>query len=201
MQQFQRLKQALNIHEIEQKRQIIHYHNEEIVYSNFASLKMAAFNTNSIIKMTPQYLRPIMIKHLGARALQYFSTIDHKHKSIMINYPIESLLDANFSTQIFYSKVLHFDILTNQVILSLNLNFLPNNQPLNQIINNIDNLKKNNIRIVCEHVNVHNIDFVMKIKPYFVVYDVVKGNHSKKNEYDKLMKRMLKKAKIDYYVK
>jgi hypothetical protein len=123
MEQFQRLKQSLNINEINQKNSVIYYGKQRIIYPIFSSLKLAAFNTEGVIRITPQYLRPIMMKHLAAKAIQQFSVSSNKHELLMIHYPIESLLDPNFSIQIFYSKITHFDLAINQIVILLNLNF------------------------------------------------------------------------------
>jgi hypothetical protein len=200
MEQFQRLKQSLNIHEIEQKNHIIKYHNHTIIFPTFNSLKLAAFNTSGIIRMTPTHLRPIMIKHLAARALQQFSISNNKNDLLMIHYPIESLSDSNFSTQIFYSKISHFDIAVNRVVLLLDLEHLNSEMSHEHIINNIVNLKKMGVRFVCNNVNVHNIDLVMLTKPFFVFYQDFSRADGKEQKYRKLMKQMLTKAKINYYV-
>jgi hypothetical protein len=64
------------------------------------------------------------MRYLASKALQTFSVNNHKHDSLLIHFPIESLINVNFSTQIFYSKILHFDLLANQIILLLDLGFL-----------------------------------------------------------------------------
>jgi hypothetical protein len=200
MEQFQRLKQSLNIHEIEQKNHIIKYRNQTIVFPTFNSLKLAAFNTSGIIRMTPIHLRPIMIKHLAARALQQFSISNNKNDLLMIHYPIESLNDPNFSTQIFYSKTSHFDIDVKQIILLLDLEHLNPEISYEHIVNNVTNLKKIGVRFVCNNVNVHNVDLVTQIKPFFVFYQDFSHVDAKEQKYKKLMKQMLTKAKINYYV-
>jgi hypothetical protein len=199
MQQFQRLKQLVDINQIQLKAHVINYRDQKIVFPIFSLLKLTAFNTETIIRITPQHLRPIMIKHLAAKALQHFSTSENKHTLLMTHYPIESLLDPNFSTQIFYSKISHFDLSARQIILLLNLNFLNPKLDLHNIVTNVNNLKKIGIRFVCSNVNVHNIDFVIQINPYFVFYQDFKPTNAKELEYKKLMKKMLTQAKVNYY--
>jgi hypothetical protein len=70
MEQFQQLKQVININDIRLKTTHIQYNETEIIVPVFSLMKLAAFNAGSIVKTTPNYLRPIMLKHLSAKALQ-----------------------------------------------------------------------------------------------------------------------------------
>jgi hypothetical protein len=197
LEQFQRLKQSLNINEINQKNSVINYGNQMIIYPVFSSLKLAAFNTEHIIRITPQDLQPIMMKHLAAKAIQQFSISDNKHELLMVHYPIETLIDPNFSLQIFYGKILHFNVSVDKIVLLLDLNFLDLAQDLQPIYNNISNLRKSGVRFVCSNVNIHNIDFVIKIKPYFIFYHDMEQTTANIRQHARLMKQLLTKAKVN----
>ncbi|MDR0675091.1 MAG: hypothetical protein LBF36_02400 [Mycoplasmataceae bacterium] len=200
MEQFQRLKQLFDIHQINQKSRIIYYQNQKIIFPIFSLFKLAAFNTDNIIKMTPEHFQVIMIKYLAAKALQQFSIMNNKHELLMIRYPIQSLMDQNFSAQIFNNKILYFDLSPNQIILLLDLRLLGNKSDQQNIIANINSLKKIGIKFVYKNVNVHNIDFVIQTKPYFVFYHHFTAKNYQEQEYMKLMKKMFTKAKVNYYV-
>jgi hypothetical protein len=68
------------------------------------------------------------------------------------------------------------------------------------LVKNIISLQKMGVRFVYTNVSVHNIDLVMKIKPYFVFYRDFTSNTPKEQQYAKLMRQMLTKAKVKYYV-
>jgi hypothetical protein len=117
----------------------------------------------------------------------------------MISYPLESLANFSFSAQMFYSKLSKLDIPAKQIILRLNLKYLPINYSDTNLSKNIQDLKKIGINIVCSYVNAHNIDFVSLISPYFVFYRKVNQENDKQKEYNILLKKLLAKSKVKYY--
>jgi hypothetical protein len=199
MEQFQQLKQILNISLINVSFSYLNYQDEKIAVPMFSLTKLAAFNMSSLTHLVPFNLHSILIKHLAARAIQQFSTNQKLSESLMINYPIETLTNTNFSSQSFDSKISYFSLTPKQIILLLDLGHLPSGHNMHTVVTNIMNLKKYGFRIVCKNVKSNNIDFVNQIKPYFIFYNEINKNIPGHNEYNKLMVKLLAKIKVNYY--
>jgi hypothetical protein len=68
--QFHQLKQIININTITIKPIYHKYGNDKIVFPIFSSMKATAFNTSTIVKLVPNHLKPILLRHLMARAVK-----------------------------------------------------------------------------------------------------------------------------------
>jgi hypothetical protein len=198
MSEFQQLKQILDINEIKLKFKIFNFVNENINFPIFNDLKLMAFSTDAIIRLLPKKLHKIAIKHLASKAIEQFSKNIRSNESLMINYPIESLNNPDFSSQTFYSKIAYFNINAKQIIVLLDLDHLKENH--DHAINNILNLKKIGIRVVCNNITAKTIDFVNAVKPYFVFLRALNTKDPKIKELQKLMKKILTKIKVKYYM-
>jgi hypothetical protein len=197
MTQYQQLCAIFDVKTIKLQFHEINYNNETIIIPTYSAFNLAAFNAQKIMETVPFNLRPILLKHLSAKAIQSFSTMNQINTKLLIKYPIESLMYENFSSQMFYSKLTKFNISPKNILILLNLDYLQTNHAI--IINNINNLKKLGVGIVCTNVTVQNIDFVRDIKPYFVFYKRYAKLTTKEHEYEKLMTKLLAKIKVKYY--
>lgn len=197
MLQYQQLCAVFDVKTIKVQFHQMEYNGETIVIPTYSAFNLAAFNIKKIVESVSFNLRPILLKHLSAKAIQAFSLMERHKIKLMINYPVESLMYENFSSQMFYSKLTKFNVDSKSVILLMNLDYLQANQDV--VITNVLNLKKLGVDIVCTNVSVKNIDFIKAIKPYFVFYKKYKKQIAKEHEYETLMRKLLTKTKVKYY--
>jgi hypothetical protein len=197
MLQYQQLCAVFDVKTIKLQFHKMEYNGETILIPTYSAFNLAAFNIKKIVESVSFNLRPILIKHLSAKAIQAFSLKERYKLKLMINYPIESLMYENFSSQMFYSKLTKFNVDSKSIILLLDLDYLQVNQEV--VINNIINLKKLGVSIVCTNVSANNIDFIKAIKPYFVFYKRYQKQLAKEREYEALMRKLLTKTKVKYY--
>jgi anti-anti-sigma regulatory factor len=87
---------------------------------------------------------------------------------------------------------------TEQIILDFNLDYLGTGQQT--FINNIHKLHQHGVKISLRNITTETIDLARKIKPFISFYKTFDGADFEQNkEYNILMQRLLKKAKINYF--
>jgi hypothetical protein len=87
---------------------------------------------------------------------------------------------------------------TEQIILDFNLDYLGLDQLT--FISNIHKLHQSGVKISVRNITAETIDLVKKIKPFISFYKTFDSADFEQNkEYNILMQRLLKKAKINYF--
>jgi hypothetical protein len=175
--------------------------NERIYIPTYTYFSGLMYEYKNLLKLMPDNLKPIAIRHFSSLAIQHFSQDNSINTAILcIKYPVEKLALPNFTIQQITTKIHVFYLKPEQIILDISADHI-NPDQFDFILENIKRLKANGYKIALSNVTVDNIDLVKLINPYVCFYkNIVSQDLNKSNQYDKLMRELLTKENLKFLI-